>query len=404
MTKKESHFSKKVLFILLALLGASAVSYLFWRGPKVTAVTPTRGAVIQKVVASGQIIPKARIKISSQVSGRVDQVFFQEGDKVDPTKPLMTLAQDEALAQVEAARAGLEQARAKADQSQGVGARIASETLRQAQERLKKARANAKREQELDRAHATTKESLDQALSDVRLAESQVDQAFAQAKASSPQGSDNRMALAAVEQSRAGLAAAEARLSLFTVSAPIASQILARSIEPGDSVQVGSPLFILASLEPLRVKIQVDEKYISLVREGQSSKITADAYPGRPIDAKVERLSPAVNPDRGALEVHLIIPEAPDFLRVDMSASVEIVTNSADDVLLLPVDSLQDAATDQPFVYVADKGHVARKDVSLGLRGDQVIEITGGISPQDHVLIAKEPLKIGTRVRPEWKG
>jgi HlyD family secretion protein len=161
---------------------------------------------------------------------------------------------------------------------------------------------------------------------------------------------------------------------------------------------------VLGSLEPLRVKIQVDEKYVSLVGVGQPAKVTADAYPGRAIEAKVERLAPAVSPDRGALEVQLVIPDAPDFLRVDMSASVEIVTNSAEDVLLLPTESIQDAATERPFVYIAEKGLVTRKEVTLGLRGDQVIEITSGLSPDDQVLITKETLKIGTRVRPDWKG
>jgi HlyD family secretion protein len=84
-----------------------------------------------------------------------------------------------------------------------------------------------------------------------------------------------------------------------------------------------------------------------------------------------------------------------------MSASVEIITNSAEDVLLLPTESLQDASTERPFVYVADKGRVIRKDVTLGLRGDQTIEITSGLSPDDQVLITKEPLKIGSRIRPD---
>jgi HlyD family secretion protein len=395
------------LFTLLAILASTLVLVLgifFWRGPQVPSVTPFRGSVIQKVVAVGQIVPKARIHITSQIAGRVAKVSAQEGDKIPANAPLSNLENAEALALVEEARAAYEQAQAKADQIQGVSARLAHEALHQVRERLAKAKATAKREQELDQAHATTKESLDQALSDVRLAESQVQAALTQAKASAPKGSDSRIALAAVEQTRAALAAAESKLSLYTIRAPIAAQVIQRHVEPGDGVPVGGLLFVLGSLEPLRVKIQVDEKYISLIQEGQRAKVTADAYPGRPINATVERLSPAVSSDRGALEVQLMIEDAPPYLRFDMSASVEIVTNSAQDVLLLPTQAVQDAGTEHPYVYIFNNGRVARRDIALGLKGDQNIEITSGLLPQDLVLLPQEALKIGDRVRPIQKG
>lgn len=404
----ESPMNKKAwirLILLGVTLGLLSVGlYFMWLGPRVPAVMPRRGAVIQKVVAAGQIVPHARIKITTQVSGRVEQVFAQEGAKLAAHDPLVSLASDEASSRVLEAQAAHEQAEAKADQFRGVSARVANEALRQAREHLAKARTAAKREKDLTQAHATTQEALDQALSDVRLAESQVAAASAQAKAAAPQGSDSRIALAAVEQSRAALAAAEAHLALYTIHAPMAAQVLQRSVEPGDGVPTGALLFVLGSLEPFRVNIQVDEKYISLIREGQPAKITADAYPGRAMDAIVERLAPAVNADRGALEVQLVIPNAPDFLRFDMSASVEVVTDSAQDVLILPLDAVQNAATDQPFVLTYEHGRVAKKEVTLGLRGDQIIEITAGPGTQDVVLAPKSALPVGTRVRPDWGG
>jgi HlyD family secretion protein len=356
------------------------------------------------VVASGQVIPKARIRIVAQVMGQVSQVLVDEGDDVDPEKPMIHLADDEAAAQVEEARAALEGAEAKGEQFRGVSARVAGEALRQARERLTKAKLIARREEELNQAKASTQEALDQAQSDVRLAQSQVDAALAQAKASSPKGSDSRAALALIEQSRAALKRAEARLALYHIEAPLHGRVLQRDVQPGDGVQVGTPLLTLASLDPPRVKVQVDEKYLSLIRQGQTAKVTADAYPGRTFEATVERLAPSINQERGALDVHLIVKDPPPFLRFDMNASVEIITNSAQDVLLLPSEAVQQAATGEPFVYAAEGGRVRKKNVTLGLGGDQIFEITTGLDPHDVILLPKEPLSEGARVRAQLKG
>jgi HlyD family secretion protein len=393
-------------FFFILLMFGVGVFFLqrYIRGPLVPALKPQRGAVVQKVVASGQIVPHTRVNITSQVMGLVGEVLVQEGDKVLAGQLLVQLAHGEATAIVEQAQAAYELAQAKADQFQGVSARMTRESLRQAEVRMRQARLDVKREEELARVNASTQEALEQARSAFQLAESQYQSTMAQVKAAAPQGSDSRMALAAVEQSHGVLAAAEARLAQFRITAPLAARVIRRSVEPGDGVQPGTPLLVLASLDAPRALVQVDEKYLSLIREGQAARITADAYPGRTFEAKVERLAPAVNQERGSIEVQLIITEAPAFLRFDMSASVEIITNSAEGALLLPIEAIQSAATAQPFVYTWVKGRVTRREVSLGLRGDTVVEITQGLGLDDTILVPKESLKNGSSVRAEVKG
>jgi HlyD family secretion protein len=374
------------------------------RGPEVPAVKAQRGAVVQKVVASGQIIPRTRINVTSQVMGTVAEVMVQEGDVVQAGQALVQIASQEASAQVEQAQAAYELAQAKADQFQGVSTRLTRETLRQAEVKLRQARLDVKREEELSRANASTQEALDQARSALQLAESTYQSAMAQVKATAPQGSDSRMALAAVEQSHGALAAAEARLAQFRITAPLAARVIQRRIEPGDGVQPGTPMLVLGSVDAPRALVQVDEKYLSLLRDGLAARVTADAYPGRSFEAKVERIAPSVNQERGSIEVQLIIAEAPPFLRFDMSASVEIITNSAEGALMLPIEAVQAAATEEPFIYVAEKGKAEKRPIALGLRGDTVVEIASGVKPDDLVLLPTEALKPGARVRPDLKG
>ncbi len=392
--------------VLLLVIGISVAFFLirYLRGPLVPAVKAQHGAVIQKVVASGQIVPKTRVTITSQVMGNVAEVLVNEGDEVKLDQLLLRIVSDEATAIVEQAKASLELAQAKVDQFQGVNARLARESLRQAEVRMQNARSAVKREEALAQVNAGTQEALDQSRSDYQLAESQFQSAMAQAKAVAPKGSDSRMALAAAEQSHGVLAAAEAKLALFSIDSPMTARVIQRSIEPGDGVQAGTPLLILGSLDAPRAKVQVDEKYLSLVHEGQLARVTADAYPGRSFDAKVERIAPSINQDRGSVEVQLIIPNAPPFLRFDMSASIEIVTNSAEGALILPIEAVQSAATEHPFVLTLDHSKVTKRDITLGLRGDAVIEITNGLSEDDLVLMPTETLKMGVKVRPDVKG
>lgn len=336
--------------------------------------------------------------------GNVSEVLVQEGDTVQAGQALVQIANGEATAQVEQAQAAYELAQAKADQFQGVSARLSRESLRQAEVKMRQARLDVKREEELARVNASTQEALEQARSALQLAESNYQSAMAQAKATAPQGSDSRMALAAVEQSHGVLAAAEAKLSQFRIQAPIAARVIQRRVEPGDGVQPGTLLLVLGSVDAPRARVQVDEKYLSLMRENLAARVTADAYPGRSFDAKVERIAPSVNQERGSIEVQLIIAEAPPFLRFDMSASVEIITNSAEGALMLPLEAVQAAATDQPFVYTWMKGRVEKRAITLGLRGDNVVEIASGLNPDDTVLVPTSTLTSGDRVRAETKG
>jgi HlyD family secretion protein len=392
--------------IFLLLLGGAGLYSLQGavRGPSVPALRPQRGAVVQKIVASGQLVPRTRVRITSQVTGNVAEVAVREGDDVTSGQLLVQVANAEASALVEQAQAAYELAQAKADQFQSVSARVTREALRQAAVKLRKARSDLSREEELARANASTEEALEQARSAYQLAESQYQSAMAQVKAAAPQGSDTRIALAALEQSHAALAAVEAKLAQLRITSPLAARVIQRNIEPGDGVQPGTPLLVLGSLDAPRARVQVDEKYLSLLREGLPARVTADAYPGRPFDAKVERLAPSVDQERGSVEVELIIAEPPSFLRFDMSASVEIVTNAAEGALLLPIEAVQSAATDQPFVYVAVRGKVEKRPVGIGLRGDAVVEITEGLSADDVVLVPRQTLSSGDRVRPDVKG
>jgi HlyD family secretion protein len=109
-----------------------------------------------------------------------------------------------------------------------------------------------------------------------------------------------------------------------------------------------------------------------------------------------------VDPQRGSIEVRLRAPAPPAFLKPDMTVSVDLTVASKKRVLTLPSDSVRGAATAEPWVLVAENGRVARRGVTLGIRGQDAVEVAAGLEDGAAVLLpGKRTLAPGQRVRPE---
>ena len=96
------------------------------------------------------------------------------------------------------------------------------------------------------------------------------------------------------------------------------------------------------------IVIEPDERNLAWLRVDQSGKASADAYPDQVFDARITYIAPAVDRQRGSIEVRLAVPEPPATLRPDMTVSVDLTVASANNVFTLPSDSIRDAATAAP--------------------------------------------------------
>lgn len=151
----------------------------------------------------------------------------------------------------------------------------------------------------------------------------------------------------------------------------------------------------------MQVVIQPDERNLATLALGQRARASADAFPEQSFDAEVSYIAPAVDPQRGSVEVRLRVPNAPKTLKPDMTISIDLTVASKKGVLTLPTESIRGAASDKPWVLVVEAGRAARKPVSLGLRGDGSTEVTSGLDETTQVVVSDEqPLEPGARVRP----
>jgi HlyD family secretion protein len=173
--------------------------------------------------------------------------------------------------------------------------------------------------------------------------------------------------------------------------------VLARHVEPGQIVQVGKSLLSLALAGPTQLVAAVDERFLAQLQSGQRADVVADAYPEQRFAARVSALAPAIDPQRGAVEVRLDLEGAPPlFLREDLTVSVEVATGRREQALVLPLAALREGDT----VWVVDHARLQSRPVRLGLRTLQAVEVLQGLAAGETVALG-DAAQPGQRVRPQ---
>jgi HlyD family secretion protein len=383
--------------VVALLVAAFALRALL--GPKVPVWVVERRDLVQRVVASGRVLAPARIQVGSVVVGRVTRVPVEKGNLVKPADLLVQLDDAEARAALAQARSAVAQAVARLEQVDVVSVQVTSEAVRQAELRLAQAEVKLARNRTLAEAGSVSRSDLDDTLQVRDLASSQLASARIQAGAAAT-GADRNLARAALEQARGAEQAAAARLDNLSIRSPAAGVVTERDVEPGDVVQPGRALLVVARDGATQLSVQPDEKNLALLRLGQPATASADAFPSRVFPARVAYIAPAVDLSRGTVEVKLDVDVPPDFLRPDMTVSVNVETGRDPQALALPASAVRDPATD-PWVLVVRGGRTARQAVRLGMRGDGVVQVISGIEAGEAVVSPAAAVGTGKRVRLE---
>ena len=116
--------------------------------------------------------------------------------------------------------------------------------------------------------------------------------------------------------------------------------------------------------------------------------------------AVVSYINPGVDAARGSVEVKLALTQPPAYLRQDMTVSIDIETARRTAAVVVPTGTLEDAATDQPWVLVVRDKRAVKQFVRLGLRGDTRVEVLDGLAAGEGVVpVSKVGVKAGQRVR-----
>lgn len=377
-----------------------ALAVLQGCAPSVRTTKQRRTAIEQHLVVSGRVRVPMRVQISAQVSGLVVAVGARAAERVEPGALLVQINDAELRAAAAQAKAAVDQARARVDQLKRVGRIVASEALREAETNLEAAEVELTRTAALVDKGAMPLVDLENARRAVDRARAQRTSAEAQQIASTELGADSRLALTSLLEAQAQLAGAEARLSQTRIVAGQKGLLLTRDVEPGDVVQPGRTLMVLAADSEVELVFEADERNVALVQLGQEARVVADAYPERAFAAKVSYLAPSIDPVRGSIEVRLVVNEPPEFLKPEMTVSVDLTVASKKEAMVLPSAAVRGAMTGSPWVLLAEDGRVQKRPVKLGIRGDGSVEVVSGLAEGADVLLPEgRRLEEGQRVR-----
>ncbi|MGM9516098.1 efflux RND transporter periplasmic adaptor subunit [Roseateles sp. DB2] len=374
----------------LALL-ALAWGWRHWDGPAVRWQQMQPRDLVRTVVASARVQAPHRVELGAQLTGTVRQVLVEEGQAVEAGQLLLSLESSEALANWQAAELAVQQAEARLRLLQEVQAPAARESERQAQANLAQIRAQHARQADLFRQGFIGQAALDEASRALQVAEAQARAAMLQRQSGDPQGADLALVRSTLAQARASALAAKARLDYMSLKAPVAGVIVNRSVEPGQVVQAGKVLLLLAPGGASELVAQIDERNLGLLKVGQAAQASADAYAEQRFEARVSEISPGVDAQRGSVEIKLAVPKPPAYLRQDMTVSVEIEVARRSLALSLPLEAVLQADSSQPWVWVLDTDdRLQRRELRLGLRAGGLVEVQQGLKAGERVLLAPD--------------
>lgn len=190
------------------------------------------------------------------------------------------------------------------------------------------------------------------------------------------------------------------------------------AIEAGATVRHQQNLFKLPDMSEMNVKIKLHESVVKQAVEGAPAYVTIDAFPKERLTGKVTKV--AVMPDRSQLWLNpglktyvteITLDATPQGLKPGMSAQVEVLVDTREDVLQVPIAAV---FVDQAFqvVYVKTPAGPQTRRVEVGLSNARSVEITKGLEAGEEVYLYKpagvEELKVSdeekkSRQEAEWK-
>jgi membrane fusion protein (multidrug efflux system) len=224
-----------------------------------------------------------RVSVSSKILGRINRLYFDEGDSVKAGELLAELDSTDLVAQKNQSIALTQQAIALKVQAE---ARLAydQESIKMQEISLEKAKEDYDRAQEQFKGNVIPKEQYDHILKALQSAQAQLDAAQSQLKVSKAMvGSAD----AAVNSAAAQVGVIESQLRNTRLYSPADGIIAKRWLLPGDITQAGQGIFSIYNDHKYWVEINLEETKLAHIHTGQSAKFTIDAFPGATFYGKV---------------------------------------------------------------------------------------------------------------------
>jgi RND family efflux transporter MFP subunit len=360
--------------------------------PTAAVAIAKRGVLSNTLSLAGQFQPYQEIEVHAKVSGYVQHIYVDIGDRVRAGETLAVLEIPELDAQLKGTQAELLHSKDEVVRAENEVIRAESDysALHAAYTRLQQAataRPGLIAEQELDDSRAKDLAS-----------GAQIDAAKAALSAAKQQ-----TAVADADRMRVGALAAYA-----TVTAPLTGVITWRYADTGALIQAGTasntqsmPLVKLAQSDVLRLRLPVPESAVHYIHMGAAVQVDVKAI-GRTFSGKVVRFTRSVSLDTRTMETEIDVENADLSLTPGMYADTTIELDRKENALSVPVQAVVQGANGHYVLVVDGQGRVQRRAVELGEQTSDRAEILHGLSEKEQVIVGGQSnYQIGEVVKPK---
>jgi membrane fusion protein (multidrug efflux system) len=283
-------------------------------------------AVNETLSLVGSVAANEMVEIKSETDGTLEEVLFTEGQKVKQGDLLIRLDESKFSASVNEAEANF-------------------------------------------KLTETTYERNKQLLRDKLISQQEYDQAAAQFQAN-----------------KASLELKKRLLKDARIYAPFKGTMSSRQVSPGQVIAKNTTLTWLIDLDPVKVELNVPERFVSQLKVGQKIEITVAAYPGRTFLGEVFFVAPFVESATRTALVKARIDNPNSELKPGMFANLNLTLKLKEDAIVIPESSVI-ASGDRNIIYVLDKEDAAQiRPVKIGIRQAGLVEILSGVKPGERVV------------------
>lgn len=297
------------------------------------------GSISSYLLFNSTIETEASVEIFPQISGLVERVAVEEGDRVEAGDTLLYI-EDEEL-------------------------RI------------------AKREAQVNRDYQQTSYERTEEMFERKLIS---DQEFETKKYD-------------LEQSRLRLERAQLTLEHAAITAPFSGVITERHVQVGARVSSGSKLYDLIKLDDMIARVFVPGQYLTTIGNDQQAAITSEFLPDKRFQGWVKRISPVVDPRSGTFKVTVGLHDRFEYLRPGLFVNVRIITDTHEQAVLIPKQAVVYDGGDK-FVFTVDDTAAVRIKLQPGFEDADFIEALADIKPDTPIIIVgQNGLKDQARVR-----
>jgi RND family efflux transporter MFP subunit len=373
---------KKAVGIAVGAIILLLVGYrLIWSSPAVPVIVVKQAEIQGRVHGPGTVQSKVPVAVSPKITGILEKLYADQGDRVQKGQLLAELDAVELRAREAAAQAGKNRAQRDLSRAQA--------DFGKAQANLGLARSNYQRDLEVFKPGYISQAAFDTTKAQLKVAESEVN-AF-QASVTALQ--------AAVKQAESETHAAAALHNYTRIQAPMDGLITVRKAEVGTTLVPGSPIFQMVDLEQIWVAAWIDQALVAQLQKGQPAKITLRS--GRVFQGKVARINQEGDTVTRELEVDVKFDQLPKPLVMGEEGEVDIDTGRQT-TPVAPLSAIM-AKNGAKGVLVADKGLLSFRKVSLGLQDGFRTAVLEGLKEGELVVVNPAGLLPGQKIRPEIK-